>query len=51
MLASGVDIMGGPGGLVSAAHAPHEVADTPETFRSSVRWLKSAGAIKTNTER
>jgi glutamate-1-semialdehyde 2,1-aminomutase len=47
MLANGVDIMGGPGGLVSATHGPREVAQTLDAFRSSLRWLKSAGAIKT----
>ncbi len=47
MLANGVDIMGGPGGLVSATHGPREVAQTLDAFRTSVRWLKSEGAIKT----
>ena len=41
MLANGVDIMGAPGGLVSAAHGAEEVARTLEAFRTSVRWLKA----------
>jgi len=41
MLANGVDIMGAPGGLVSAAHGAEEVARTLEAFRTSIRWLKS----------
>ncbi len=43
MLANGVDIMGAPGGLVSAVHGPDEVARTLEAFRTSVRWLKAEG--------
>ena len=34
MLANGVDIMGAPGGLVSAVHGPEEVARTLEAFRT-----------------
>jgi glutamate-1-semialdehyde 2,1-aminomutase len=45
MLANGVDIMGAPGGLVSASHGPSEVARTLDAFRTSVRWLKSEGDI------
>jgi glutamate-1-semialdehyde 2,1-aminomutase len=45
MLANGVDIMGAPGGLVSAVHGPEEVARTLEAFRTSVRWLKAEGDI------
>ena len=41
MLANGVDIMGAPGGLVSAAHGAEEVARTLDAFRVSIRWLKS----------
>jgi glutamate-1-semialdehyde 2,1-aminomutase len=43
MLANGVDIMGAPGGLVSATHGPREVAQTLEAFRTAVRWLKAEG--------
>jgi glutamate-1-semialdehyde 2,1-aminomutase len=46
MLANGVDIMGAPGGLVSAAHRPSEVARTLDAFRTSVRWMKAEGDIK-----
>ena len=45
MLANGVDIMGAPGGLVSAVHGPQEVAQTLEAFRESVRWMKAEGDI------
>jgi glutamate-1-semialdehyde 2,1-aminomutase len=45
MLANGVDIMGAPGGLVSARHGPREVAQTLEAFRTAVRWLKAEGDI------
>ena len=41
MLANGVDIMGAPGGLVSAVHGAEEVARTLDAFRTSIRWLKS----------
>jgi glutamate-1-semialdehyde 2,1-aminomutase len=41
MLANGVDIMGAPGGLVSAAHGAEDVARTLQAFRTSVRWLKA----------
>jgi glutamate-1-semialdehyde 2,1-aminomutase len=46
MLANGVDIMGAPGGLVSAVHGSSEVAHTLEAFRTSVRWLKDEGDIR-----
>jgi glutamate-1-semialdehyde 2,1-aminomutase len=45
MLANGVDIMGAPGGLVSAAHGAEDVARTLDAFRTSVRWLKAEGDI------
>jgi glutamate-1-semialdehyde 2,1-aminomutase len=45
LLANGVDIMGAPGGLVSAMHGPREVAHTVEAFRTAVRWLKAEGDI------
>jgi glutamate-1-semialdehyde 2,1-aminomutase len=45
MLANGVDIMGAPGGLVSAAHSPADVAQTLDAFRTSVRWMKAEGDI------
>ena len=40
LLCYGVDIAGGPGGFVSAAHGPREVAQTLEAWRSAVRALK-----------
>jgi glutamate-1-semialdehyde 2,1-aminomutase len=43
LLANGVDIMGAPGGLVSAMHGEPEIARTLEAFRTSVRWLKAEG--------
>ena len=46
LLANGVDIMGAPGGLVSAAHGPREVALTLEAFRTSVRWMKAEGDVR-----
>jgi glutamate-1-semialdehyde 2,1-aminomutase len=45
LLANGDDIMGAPGGLVSAVHGPEEVARTLDAFRTSVRWLKAEGDI------
>jgi glutamate-1-semialdehyde 2,1-aminomutase len=45
LLANGVDIMGAPGGLVSAVHGPREVAHTLEAFRTAVRWLKTEGDV------
>mgnify|MGYP003705235647 CR=1 FL=1 len=44
--ANGVDIMGAPGGLVSAAHGPEDVARTLEAFRVSVKWMKAEGDIR-----
>jgi glutamate-1-semialdehyde 2,1-aminomutase len=45
MLANGVDIMGAPGGLVSAVHGPGEVEQTLEAFRTAVRALKEEGEV------
>jgi glutamate-1-semialdehyde 2,1-aminomutase len=45
LLANGVDIMGAPGGLVSATHGEREVAQTLEAFRTAVRWMKGDGDI------
>jgi len=41
LLAHGVDIAGGPGGFVSAAHGPREIAQTLDAWRSAVRAMKS----------
>jgi glutamate-1-semialdehyde 2,1-aminomutase len=46
MLANGVDIMGGPGGVVSATHGPGEVARTLEAFRTAVRWMRAEGDVR-----
>ncbi len=46
MIANGVDIMGAPGGLVSAVHGPEEVARTLQAFRTALRWMKAEGDIK-----
>jgi len=45
LLANGVDIMGAPGGLVSATHGEREVAQTLEAFRTAVRWMKADGDV------
>ncbi len=46
LLTEGVDIMGGPGGMVSATHGPQEVAQTLDAFRSALRRLKAEGDIR-----
>jgi glutamate-1-semialdehyde 2,1-aminomutase len=46
LLTEGVDIMGGPGGMVSATHGPQEVAQTLQAFRSALRRLKAQGDIR-----
>jgi len=43
LLANGVDILAGPGGLVSATHGAAEVARTLEAFRTAVRWVRAEG--------
>jgi glutamate-1-semialdehyde 2,1-aminomutase len=45
MLANGVDIMGAPGGLVSAVHGSSDVDRTLTAFRTAVRWLKAEGDV------
>ncbi len=45
LLAHGVDIAGGPGGFVSAAHGAREVADTLEAWRRALRALKTEPAL------
>jgi glutamate-1-semialdehyde 2,1-aminomutase len=45
MLANGVDIMGAPGGLVSAMHGAREVEITLQAFRRSLQWLKADGDL------
>ncbi len=46
MIANGVDIMGAPGGTVSAVHGPEDVALTLEAFRRSVRAMKAEGDVR-----
>ncbi|MFV0296413.1 MAG: aspartate aminotransferase family protein [Hyphomicrobiaceae bacterium] len=46
LIANGVDIMGSPGGLVSAVHGPAEVGDTLEAFRTAVKAMKAEGDVK-----
>jgi glutamate-1-semialdehyde 2,1-aminomutase len=45
LLAHGVDIAGGPGGFVSAAHGARELSQTLDAFRSALRALKAAGNL------
>jgi len=45
LLAHGVDIAGGPGGYVSAAHGSREIAQTLEAFRSALRALRRERAL------
>ena len=40
MLVAGVDIMGAPGGIVSATHAEPEIEQTVHAFEQAVRWIK-----------
>jgi glutamate-1-semialdehyde 2,1-aminomutase len=47
MLIAGVDIMGAPGGTVSAVHGEREIEHTVEAFRQAVRLIAGqAGARK-----
>lgn len=46
MIANGADIMGAPGGTVSAVHGPEDVAITLEAFRRSVRAMKAEGDVR-----
>ena len=45
MLANGVDFMGWPGGVISAAHGDAELAETADAFRESLRMMKAEDAI------
>jgi glutamate-1-semialdehyde 2,1-aminomutase len=45
MLISGVDIMGAPGGIVSASHGEREIEQTVNAFRQAMRLMQTAGAI------
>ena len=46
MITNGVDLMGAPGGLVSAVHGPEEISRTLEAFRKSVRAMKAEGDVR-----
>jgi len=45
MLVNGVDLMGWPGGLVSATHGPAELEQTVEAFAASIAMLKRDGEV------
>jgi glutamate-1-semialdehyde 2,1-aminomutase len=45
MLVNGVDVNGGPSGVVSAMHGDGELATTVEAFRTTIRALRREGAI------
>ena len=46
LLAHGVDIAGGPGGFVSAAHGEREILQTVDAFRSALRALRALARSK-----
>jgi glutamate-1-semialdehyde 2,1-aminomutase len=46
LLIAGVDIMGAPGGVVSATHGEREIEHTVNAFRQAVRMIKATGAIR-----
>jgi glutamate-1-semialdehyde 2,1-aminomutase len=46
MLVAGVDIMGAPGGTVSATHGDREIEQTIEAFRQAVRMIKAQGGMR-----
>ncbi len=45
MLVAGVDIMGAPGGTVSATHGDREIEQTIDAFRQAVRMIKAQGSL------
>ena len=45
MLSNGVDVIGWPGGTISAVHGDAELAGTVDAFRESLRMLKAEDAI------
>jgi len=45
LLITGVDIMGAPGGIVSATHGDREIEHTIDAFRQAVRMVKAEGRI------
>jgi glutamate-1-semialdehyde 2,1-aminomutase len=46
MLIAGVDIMGAPGGVVSATHGEREIEQTVSAFRQAVRMIKASGPVR-----
>jgi glutamate-1-semialdehyde 2,1-aminomutase len=46
LLVAGVDVMGQPGGLISATHGTAEIDRTLDAFRQAVRALKAEGDIR-----
>jgi glutamate-1-semialdehyde 2,1-aminomutase len=46
MLIAGVDIMGAPGGTVSATHGDREIEQTVDAFRQAVRLTQAEGEIR-----
>jgi glutamate-1-semialdehyde 2,1-aminomutase len=46
MLIAGVDIMGAPGGIVSATHGDREIEQTVDAFRQAVRMIEAQGGIR-----
>ncbi len=50
MLIAGVDIMGAPGGTVSAIHGEREIEQTVTAFREAVRLIAADGGIRGKSE-
>ncbi|MBM3532781.1 MAG: aminotransferase class III-fold pyridoxal phosphate-dependent enzyme [Alphaproteobacteria bacterium] len=46
MLANGVDLNGGPGGVMSAVHSDADLQKTADAFRSTLKLLKEEGDIR-----
>jgi glutamate-1-semialdehyde 2,1-aminomutase len=46
MLVAGVDIMGAPGGVVSATHGDREIEQTIGAFQQAVRMIKESGEMR-----
>ena len=46
MLIAGVDIMGAPGGVVSATHGEREIEQTVSAFRQAMRMIKASRTIR-----
>jgi glutamate-1-semialdehyde 2,1-aminomutase len=45
LLANGVDISGGPGGMISAMHGPADVGRTVEAFSAALHMLRQEGEV------